>query len=138
MRSGALNIVGTFMAVEDFTDHCRKVYFATEDFSLVTFIIVNCGLYYLFQAKHIMDDNEAAASDFLRYQLICRDNLETALANLPLFMPATAHSIQALLLGVRVFQELPARATTSLPCIKLTITPRRYRPPMLSRIPSRP
>lgn len=94
-------LVSTFVALDEFVESCRRVYFATEDFSLVTFIIVNSGLYYLFQDKHILDDNEAATSDILKHQLICRDNLETALSNLPLLMTARPDSIQALLLGVR-------------------------------------
>ncbi len=35
------------------------------------------------------------------YAEMCRDNLETALAHLNLFMPANKENIEALLLGVR-------------------------------------
>lgn len=99
----ALNfsLVCAFISIEEFTEYCRKIYFATEDFTLVTFIIVNSGLYYLFQDKHVLDDEETATSEFLRYQLMCRDNLEVALMNLPLLIPARIDSIRALILGVR-------------------------------------
>ncbi|KAB5559949.1 hypothetical protein GE09DRAFT_1172783 [Coniochaeta sp. 2T2.1] len=88
------------LAVKDFTESCRKVFFSTEDFSLWTFIVVNCGLYYLFQEKYIMmDENSGAAAEYLQYNQMCRDNLETALANLPFFMPPKMETIEALLLG---------------------------------------
>lgn len=77
------------------------MYFATEDFSLSTFIVVNAALYYLFQEKYIiMDENRGTAAEYLAYHHMCRDNLETALANLPFFMPPNKETIEALLLGV--------------------------------------
>ncbi|KAB5547153.1 hypothetical protein GE09DRAFT_1174924 [Coniochaeta sp. 2T2.1] len=93
-------LVVVILAVKDFTESCRKVFFSTEDFSLWTFIVVNCGLYYLFQEKYIMmDENSGAAAEYLQYHQMCRDNLETALANLPFFMPPKMETIEALLLG---------------------------------------
>lgn len=100
-------MVSAFITTEDFTKYCRQVYFATEDFSLVTFIIVNGGLYYLLLEKHILEEDETAAAGFLSYQNLCQDNLKTALANLPLFLPARIDSIQALLLGVRASPPSP-------------------------------
>lgn len=91
----------TFIAVDDFVDCCRRVYFATEDYSLATFIVVNAGLFYLFQEKATRTD-EAQAEKLIEYRNLCRDNLETALMALPLFMPARKESIEALLLAVSV------------------------------------
>ncbi len=87
-----------FVTVEDFTDSCRQVYFATDEYSTATFIIVNAGLYYLFQERSDMD--ESKSEEYLRYHYLCRDNLETALANLPLLLPPRKETIEALLLGV--------------------------------------
>jgi hypothetical protein len=92
-------LICAFIAVEDFTDSCRKVYFATDDFSLTTFIVVNAGLYYLFQEKFIMNENDAAAAECMSYHHMCRDNFETGLANLPFFLPPKMESVEALLLG---------------------------------------
>ena len=92
-------LICAFIAVEDFIESCRKVYFATEDFSVATFIIVNAGLYYLFQEKSVLD--EARSAEFIEYHYLCRDNLETALSNLPLLMPPRMDTIEALMLGVR-------------------------------------
>ncbi|KAK3354419.1 hypothetical protein B0H65DRAFT_437777 [Neurospora tetraspora] len=89
----------TFIAVDDFVDCCRRVYFATEDYSLATFIVVNAGLFYLFQEKATRVDEAHQAEKLLEYRNLCRDNLETALMALPLFMPARKESIEALLLA---------------------------------------
>ncbi|KAK3950539.1 hypothetical protein QBC32DRAFT_346312 [Pseudoneurospora amorphoporcata] len=89
----------TFIAVDDFVDCCRRVYFATDDYSLATFIVVNAGLFYLFQEKATRADDAHQAEKLLEYRNLCRDNLETALMALPLFMPARKESIEALLLA---------------------------------------
>ena len=91
-----------FMAVENFAEACRRVYFALEDFSHANFIIVNMGLYYLFQEKAVVASGlgDSAASDrYTGYYHLCRDNLETGLANLRFFLGASMENIEALLLG---------------------------------------
>lgn len=89
----------SFLTVEEFADYCRRVYFATEDFSLCLFIIVNAGLYYLF--LEMLESDESDADKYLEYVSMCRDNLETGCANLPMFLSARRENIEALLLGVR-------------------------------------
>lgn len=88
------------MGISDFSNLCRMVYFPTDDFSDSAFIIVNAGLYYLFLEQHTLTDNEAVKEEFLSYLHTCRVNLETALANVSLFMSAKVETVQALLLGV--------------------------------------
>ena len=100
----AFNMSCSFLFVDDFVEACRDVYFATEDFGLSRFIVVNGGLYYLFEEKvaaYRSDRRNSAERDLLaRYQRLCGDNLETALANLPLFLPASGEMVEALVLGV--------------------------------------
>lgn len=91
-----------FMAVENFAEACRRVYFALEDFSHANFIIVNMGLYYLFQEKAVLAGgvgDEAGRDRYAGYYRLCRDNLETGLANLRFFLGASMENIEALLLG---------------------------------------
>ncbi len=99
-----------FIAAENFAERCSKVYFATDDYSLMTWGSVNAGLYFLFQEKASLVTG-AQRDQLLEYQNLCRDNLETALANLPLLMPARKESIEVLLQGVRrsssSFSSLP-------------------------------
>lgn len=75
---------------------CLRVYFS-EHFSEADFIIANSGLLQVFieQSEGLPDKTES-----LNYAHICRTNLETALVNLPLHLPATLDMISALLLGV--------------------------------------
>lgn len=91
-----------FMAVENFAEACRRVYFALEDFSHANFIIVNMGLYYLFQEKAVVAGglgDSAGRDRYTGYYRLCRDNLETGLANLRFFLGASMENIEALLLG---------------------------------------
>ncbi|KAL2183603.1 hypothetical protein L209DRAFT_759267 [Thermothelomyces heterothallicus CBS 203.75] len=88
----------TFVAAENFAERCSKVYFATEDFSLMSWGVVNAGLYFLLQEKASLAEGPQR-TQLLEYQSLCRDNLETALTNLPLLMPARKESIELLLLG---------------------------------------
>lgn len=88
-----------FMAVENFAEACRRVYFALDEFSQATFIIVNAGLYYLFQEKSVTAESDAAVREYTGYYELCRDNLETGLANLKFFLGASMETIEALLLG---------------------------------------
>lgn len=78
---------------------CLRVYFS-EEISEADFIIANSGLLRLFveQSEEISDKTES-----LNYAHVCRTNLETALFNLPLHLPATPLMISALLLGVSNF-----------------------------------
>jgi hypothetical protein len=47
-----------------------------------------------------MDENSGMAAEYLAYDHMCRDNVETALANMPFFLPPKMETIEALLLGV--------------------------------------
>lgn len=87
-----------------FNDLCKRVYFATEDYSTAAFSLVNGGLYYLFsevgsvRGKNVAEFQECAA--------ICRSNFEYALGKFDLFTSPTLENIQALVLGV-ICSEYP-------------------------------
>lgn len=89
-----------FVSADYFVEKCRDVYFATEDYSDATWIIVNGGLFHIFlDYSYTVKANEAR-SEHQEYLQICQNNLETGLANLNLLMSATDESIEALTLGV--------------------------------------
>lgn len=90
-----------FMSVDYFAEKCRDVYFATEDYSDATWIIVNGGLFYIFLEYSYMAKANETKSEHKNYLQICQNNLETGLANLNVLMSATDESIDALTLGVR-------------------------------------
>lgn len=78
------------------------MYFS-EDCTEADFIIVNAGLLYVFSELHSSTEEEREQSK--TYTRMCRSNLETALANLPLHLPATQNMISALILGVRLIPD---------------------------------
>lgn len=71
-----------------------------EDYSLSSFLIANAGLRYLFQEKAFAAVDANSADEYRIFYRLCRDNLETALANLDFILPSNSENIEALLLGV--------------------------------------
>ncbi|KAH8881491.1 hypothetical protein GQ53DRAFT_799192 [Thozetella sp. PMI_491] len=95
-------LVCVLNSLDYFTEQCKKVYFATEDFSPATFILANAGLHYVFQEKTVLAlhaGDKVAAARHQEHSGICRENLETALANLNALMPARKENIEALVMG---------------------------------------
>lgn len=81
-----------------FSDICLQAYFS-ETFSDTDFIIVNAGLHSLFgdYSHHVSAEEKDI---YLHHAHMCRANLETALSDLPLHLPATPDAVTALLFGV--------------------------------------
>ncbi|KAM0323187.1 hypothetical protein ACHAQA_009037 [Verticillium albo-atrum] len=92
-------IACTFLDIDDLSELCRKVYFCTDTFSHPCFVIVTGSLYYLFMEQSFLAKDAATKDEFQQYQRMCQVNLETALASLPLMLPAKAESIEALLVA---------------------------------------
>ncbi|CVL08695.1 uncharacterized protein FMAN_06864 [Fusarium mangiferae] len=79
-----------------FTDISLKVY-SPGDVTHADLITVNAGLYWLFRQCRQMITDSCQKADFEAQALICRDNLETVLANLPFHQPCdTTTSIYCL------------------------------------------
>lgn len=97
----SFTLMCSFIGVEEFTEHCRRVYFATEDYSQASFIITVAGLFYILQERACTEQERdpALAADYQRYEAMCRDSLETVLAHFSLIQPAKRENIEALLLG---------------------------------------
>lgn len=87
-----------FILIRQFSEICLNVYFSDE-YSETDFIIVNAGLHSLFGDYSDQVPVEEKGT-YRQYAHLCRENLETALANLPLQLPATTDFIVALLFGV--------------------------------------
>ncbi|KAL8407536.1 hypothetical protein RB594_006381 [Gaeumannomyces avenae] len=97
----SFTLMCSFISVEEFTEHCRRVYFATEDFSQASFIIAVAGLFYILQERACTEQGRdpALAADYQRYEAMCRDSLETVLAHFSLIQPAKRENLEALMLG---------------------------------------
>lgn len=74
------------------------MYFATEDYSLGTFALVNGGLFYLFQ--HIAYLEEKNVPEAIENAALCRSNLEYAISRFSVFMAPSSENLQAILIGV--------------------------------------
>ncbi|KAK4198972.1 hypothetical protein QBC40DRAFT_330031 [Triangularia verruculosa] len=90
--------IATFTGMEDFPDNCRRIYFATEEYSLVQWGIVNLGLYFTLQERATASEGDRQIQLF-QASLLCRDNIETALTNLPLLLPRRRESVELLILA---------------------------------------
>ncbi|PKY03827.1 fungal-specific transcription factor domain protein [Aspergillus campestris IBT 28561] len=97
--SSTINGLCPFVSSERLVEACREVYFATEDYSQSTFIVVNGCLYYLFEEFTYYGGEPEMMDAYSKYSQICRTNLEIALARMSLLMPVRDESIEALALG---------------------------------------
>ncbi|OQE35330.1 hypothetical protein PENCOP_c013G00872 [Penicillium coprophilum] len=88
-----------FLGVKYFTEKCREVYFCIDDYTDAAFIITNFCLYGIFYEYGGMENGPSMREQHQNYIEMCRGNLETALANLNIMMPATHESIMALAVG---------------------------------------
>ncbi|KAH7246991.1 hypothetical protein NW759_007757 [Fusarium solani] len=96
-RLAGSGLIYEFILIRQFSEICLNVYFS-EEYSETDFIIVNAGLHSLFGDYSDQVPVEEKGT-YLKYAHLCRENLETALANLPLQLPATTDFIVALLFG---------------------------------------
>lgn len=83
-----------------FSDYFLNVYSPGEA-THADLIIVNGGLYWMFQqCKHAVTD-PCQKADFEAQAVICRDNLETILANLPFHQPSKLETVSSMIIAVR-------------------------------------
>ncbi|TGJ78262.1 hypothetical protein E0Z10_g10505, partial [Xylaria hypoxylon] len=94
-----LAILYTFIDYEHFADRCRQLYFVTDSPSEGSFIIVNAGLTYIFFEASLTETDPVKKARYDECRAISQNNLEIALTQLNMMMPATAENIEALLMG---------------------------------------
>lgn len=89
-----------FLDYMKFDDMCKKVYFATEDYSMALFTLVNGGLYYLFSEVCMLRGQNS--TEFKECAAICRSNFEYTIGKFDVLTAPTLENIQALCLGVSI------------------------------------
>ncbi|KAF2117979.1 hypothetical protein BDV96DRAFT_406881 [Lophiotrema nucula] len=87
--------ISQILPLQTFTDTCRKVYFAVDDYTDVDLILANAYLSCIF-SEHVIASGQRSYKAFAQ---LCRTNLEYGLARLPLLLPASMEVIAALMLG---------------------------------------
>lgn len=100
--------ISRVLPLDTFSDICRKVYFAIDDYNDIDFILANGYLSYVF-SEHV---SVSGLQGYQEYCHLCRENLHNACARLPLLLPPSMEVIAALTLGVRI-----------LICIKVSCNP---------------
>ncbi|PYI22849.1 fungal-specific transcription factor domain protein [Aspergillus violaceofuscus CBS 115571] len=115
-KPSSLQGVCPFLTCERLIEKCREVYFATDEFSDAAFIIVHGGLYYVISDCISSVEDPKTRDEYQRHLRLCQANIETALANLSICMPARAEYIEALALGALYAIEM------SKPSFALTLT----------------
>ncbi|PYI07950.1 fungal-specific transcription factor domain protein [Aspergillus sclerotiicarbonarius CBS 121057] len=110
-----------FLSIQRLVEKCREVYFATEEYSDSTFIVIHGALYYLIGDTISTIKDEDTRDEYVRHLKLCQVNLETALANLSLLMPAKTENIEALALGAVYAIEM------SKPSFAMTLTSTAFR-----------
>ncbi|KAI8623862.1 hypothetical protein F5Y19DRAFT_491852 [Xylariaceae sp. FL1651] len=83
------------LPLENFTNICRKVYFAVDQYSEVDFILANGYLSYVF-SEYIATTGQHGYQDYCKR---CRQNAQVALSRLNLLLPASIEVIAALTFG---------------------------------------
>lgn len=80
---------------------CQKVYFATEPYSIATFILVNISLIWLLRdfTKSVKPENQIDTTELKRYQAYLPENIDIAIQKLPLIIAPSTENISALLLA---------------------------------------
>lgn len=103
-----LTVVSAFIDAETFTDRCRRVYFSTEEPTESAFVLVNSGLITLFfeASLEVGDSDPVRRAEYEACTAMCQNNLEVALAQMPLMMPATLENAEALLNGATFSVEV--------------------------------
>ncbi|RAL16337.1 Zn(II)2Cys6 transcription factor [Aspergillus homomorphus CBS 101889] len=94
------NFLCSFLTIDDFIGYCNRICFALNDPTLADYIIVNGGLYYLFDEKFRQRNDISSEEKFLNYRTMCKANFELSLRRLSIFIPSNRDNITALLFGV--------------------------------------
>ncbi|EXF86356.1 hypothetical protein CFIO01_00053 [Colletotrichum fioriniae PJ7] len=95
---------------QEFGEFCQKVCFAITDFSIVDWIIVNAGLFFLFQGlkRHHYALVDITKSDVEAYSQLLKANLEAAIQSLKLCSDPSIQACQALAVLVSL-ERLPLK-----------------------------
>lgn len=89
--------ISRVLPLDTFSEICRRVYFAVEDYSEIDFILTNGYLQYVFSEY----TSATGLHVFLEHHQTCQRNLQTACARLPILLTPSMEVIAALTLGVR-------------------------------------
>lgn len=90
-----------------FADLCQKIYFPADDYSLASWVIVNCGLFYLFRDSDQSQRKamELDTTQINQYSTLCDSNITAAVQRMRLLIEPTVENMEALVLAGSVCME---------------------------------
>lgn len=92
---------------DEFANLCQKLYFPTRPFTIFAWIIVNCGLFYLFRdldASH-HDKLHLRKSQVTDIVVVCSDNIDRAVSSLRFCIDPSLEAVAALVTAGAVNME---------------------------------
>ena len=95
-----------FMTLSQFEEICKDVYQQSGKVGQGRLVIFFSTCYHLATEYSTIQTNHTSVETFQHLAGECRQNLEIALGNLNMLMPATMENVQALLLGVSIAARL--------------------------------
>ena len=97
-----------FLDIDSVVTRCQQLYFPTENYTIATFITVNCYLLNLLRdvSPEVSEKNGLQRQDLLQYSDLCVTNVTTAAKCWGIGMEASLDNMQALLLTVSVLRRL--------------------------------
>ncbi|OAA71144.1 fungal specific transcription factor [Cordyceps fumosorosea ARSEF 2679] len=100
------------IGLDDIAAVCRREYAHLDNISSVKFVLINSILYYIFEETSMLGISPELLAEYKTHAELCRANVDTGLANLPLLLSSTAQNVQGILLGafVSIDQSRPAVA----------------------------
>ncbi|KAK3215062.1 hypothetical protein GRF29_19g2086471 [Pseudopithomyces chartarum] len=95
VSNSRLTWLAQILPLTEFTHICQNIYFSVDGYSDTDYILANGYLSYIFFENLVVSEQP----NFAEYSQLCRENLETALAKLPVLTPSSMNVIAALTLG---------------------------------------
>ncbi|OAQ95909.1 hypothetical protein LLEC1_06301 [Akanthomyces lecanii] len=100
------------IGLDDIAEVCRREYEHLDNISSIKFVLISSILYHIFEESSMLGVSTELLAEYKAHAKLCRANVDTGLANLPLLLSSTATNVQGLLLGafVSIDQSRPAVA----------------------------
>ena len=90
-----------------FSELCQRIYFPADDFSIAQWVIVNCGLFYLFRDsdKKQREAMQLSEEDIDQHSRLCDTNVSAAVQRMRLLLEPSIENMEALVLAANVCME---------------------------------
>ncbi|KAJ2980021.1 hypothetical protein NQ176_g2889 [Zarea fungicola] len=95
-----LTMICSSIGLDNIEAVCSQAYDHLDNISSVEFVLVSSLEYYIFEESSMLALAPELIAEYQTHAQLCKENVDTGLANLPLLLPSTIQNVQGLLLGV--------------------------------------